>query len=241
MKQGIYTVLSNTLIARATFAMALAGDTSALTRPGQFVNVKIAGAYLRRPLSVAAWEDGNMTLIYKVVGVGTDWMAKCEKGTQLDLLVGLGNGFDLEPAGTHPLLVGGGVGLPPLYQLGRDLVRQGLRPRLVMGFGSAADVFYLEEFKALMPVAVTTMDGSLGTQGVVTDLPLCGNESYLYACGPVPMLKAVHRLPMPGQLSLEERMGCGFGGCMGCTIETRGGAKRVCKEGPVFLKEDLLW
>lgn len=241
MKQGLYTVLSNELIARATYAMALEGDTSALLRPGQFVNVKVGNAYLRRPLSVASWETGRMVLIYKVVGQGTDWMARCLPGERLDLLVGLGNGFDLSAAGQRPLLIGGGVGLPPLYQLGRDLVRQGASPRLIMGFGSAEDAFYQQEFEALMPVTLCTVDGSAGLHGLVTDAALSGDESYLYACGPTPMLKAVQKLPMKGQLSLEERMGCGFGGCMGCTIATTQGARRVCKEGPVFLKEELLW
>ena len=241
MKQGLYQVLSNRLIARDTWEMRLGGDTSAMKQPGQFVNVKVGSAYLRRPLSVAAWDAQEMTLIYKTVGSGTDWLAGCLAGEQLDLLVGLGNGFDLSAAGSHPLLVGGGVGLPPLYQLGRDLVAQGRYPRLVMGFGCADDIFYRQEFEALMPVSVCTVDGSAGLHGLVTDADLLSDASCLYACGPLPLLKALCALPLPGQLSLEERMGCGFGACMGCTIPTTQGAKRVCKEGPVFLKEELIW
>lgn len=239
--QQLFTVKQNRLIAKHTWEMRLAGDTSLLTNPGQFVNIQVKNAYLRRPLSVAAWQPGEMTLIYKVVGKGTDWLAQCQQGDSLDVLMGLGNGFDLELAGDAPLLIGGGVGLPPLYQLGAELVRLGKKPRLVMGFGSAEEVFYLKEFEALMPVTVTTVDGSMGTPGFVTAVPLTGEETCLYACGPTPMLRALCAYPLPGQLSLEERMGCGFGACMGCTINTTRGAKRVCHEGPVFSKEELLW
>ncbi len=241
MKQGWYEVLDNRPIASLVYEMRLKGDSSAMLRPGQFVNVKVGNAYLRRPLSVAAWDEAGMTLIYKVVGDGTAWMADCKAGDRLDLLTGLGNGFDLAPSGQHPLLIGGGVGLPPLYQLGLELIRQGKQPRLVMGFGAAGEVFYQEEFERLMSVSLCTVDGSAGEKGLVTDVPLQKADSYLYACGPVPMLKALSALPLPGQLSLEERMACGFGACMGCSIQTSNGAKRVCKEGPVFLKEELQW
>lgn len=241
MKQGIYTVVSNRLIARDTWEMRLRGGTCALMKPGQFANVKVGNAYLRRPLSVAAWDSEGMTLIYKVVGLGTEWLAKCKAGESLDLLVGLGNGFDTAMSGSRPLLIGGGVGLPPLYQLAKELLREGKRPRLVMSFGSAAEVFYQEEFEALLPVTVTTLDGSAGMRGLVTDAPQQEDDSSFYACGPLPMLKALCSLPLPGQLNLEERMGCGFGACMGCTIHTTKGPRRVCKEGPVFLKEELIW
>lgn len=241
MMQQPFTVLTNRLIAKDTWEMTLKGDTSMLKTPGQFVNVQVGNAYLRRPLSVTAWQPGRMTLIYKVVGTGTDWLARCQPGDTLDALMGLGNGFDLAPAGNTPLLIGGGVGLPPLYQLGVELVRLGARPGLVMGFASRADVFYLKEFEALMPVQVTTVDGSMGTAGFVTAVPLTGEESYLYACGPTPMLKALCKLPLPGQLSLEERMGCGFGACMGCTIITKDGPRRVCHDGPVFESGVLTW
>ncbi len=237
----LFEVLDNRLIARDTWQMRLTGDTSALKTPGQFVNLQVENAYLRRPLSVTAWQPGQMTLIYKVVGTGTDWLARCQPGQRLNTLVGLGNGFDLSLAGKSPLLVGGGVGLPPLYQLGVALVRQGAKPRLVMGFASRADVFYQQEFEAMMPVSVATVDGTQGVKGLVTDVPLTEEETYLYACGPTPMLKALCAYPLPGQLSLEERMGCGFGACMGCTVNTTRGPMRVCYEGPVFLKEELLW
>lgn len=241
MNQGIYTVVSNRLIARDTWEMRLTGDTGNFSRPGQFVDVKVDNAYLRRPFSLAAWDKDSLTLLYKVVGRGTAWLAQCRAGKSLDLLTGLGNGFDTGVSGPRPLLIGGGVGLPPLYQLARELLREGKQPRLVMGFGSREDIFYQQEFEALLPVAVTTLDGSSGIRGLVTDVPLQAEDSYFYACGPLPMLKALCRLPLPGQLSLEERMGCGFGACMGCTINTAKGPQRVCKEGPVFLKEDLIW
>lgn len=241
MIQGLYTITHHLPIAHQVYEMRLSGDTSALQQPGQFVNIRTGHAYLRRPLSVAAWDDEGMTLIYKVVGEGTGWMAERQPGEQLDILTGLGHGFDLAPSGQYPLLVGGGVGLPPLYQLGLALRRQGREPRLIMGFESARDVFYLEAFQALMPVSLMTRDGSVGQQGLVTDAGLKAGDSYLYACGPIPMLKALHPLPLPGQFSLEERMGCGFGACMGCSINTANGPKRVCHEGPVFLKEELLW
>lgn len=241
MNQGIFTVASNRLIARDTREMRLRGDTAGPCMPGQFVNVKVDSAYLRRPLAPAAWDKDGMTLIYKVVGIGTDWLARCRAGDKLDLLTGLGNGYDTGMSGSHPLLIGGGVGLPSLYLLAGELLRQGRHPRLIMGFGSAQDIFYRQEFEALMPVTVTTLDGSAGIRGLVTDAPLQGEDSYFYACGPLMMLKALCRLPLPGQLSLEERMGCGFGACMGCTINTAKGPRRVCKEGPVFFKEDLIW
>ena len=241
MKQGTYRVQTNLLIAQDTYEMRLEGSTSALKRAGQFVNVKVANAYLRRPLSPAAWDSESMTLIYKAAGLGTEWMARCQTGDTLDLLTGLGNGFDTAPSGSRPLLIGGGVGLPPLFRLAQELVNEGKKPRLVMGFGSLQEVFYLKEFEALLPVTFTTVDGSAGICGLVTDVKPQEEDTYLYACGPLKMLQALCSCPLPGQLSLEERMGCGFGACMGCTIQTKKGPKRVCKEGPVFMKEDLNW
>lgn len=242
MKQSDYKVISNRLIARATWEMVLEGDTGSLQRPGQFVNVQVPGKYLRRPLSVTAWDNNTLTLIYKVVGQGTDLLSAIQPGDSLNLLCGLGNGFDLSLSGQRPLLVGGGVGLPPLYQLAVDLVKAGRQPHLIMGFGSADEVFYEEQFRRLMPVTVCTVDGSVGTRGFVTQAPLPQDCDYFYACGPSPMLRALCSwLPFSGQLSLEERMGCGFGACMGCTINTTLGAQRVCKEGPVFEKEVLIW
>jgi len=242
MTQGLYTVRSNRPIAALTYEMQLEGDTSALVRPGQFVNLRTGGHYLRRPLSVCAWDASGMTLIYKVVGEGTDWLSTCMPGDTIDMLCGLGNGFDTSVSGQYPLLVGGGVGLPPLYQLARQLVDEGKQPRLIMGFNSEREVFYRQEFERLLPITVTTMDGSCGVRGLVTDVPPAADCTYFYACGPSPMLRALCGcMTVPGQLSLEERMGCGFGACMGCTIHTRLGDKRVCKEGPVFLKEELIW
>lgn len=241
MKQERFTVASNQPIARQVYEMRLKGDTAALTCPGQFVNLRVEGAFLRRPLSVAAWDREGMALVYKEVGQGTRWLSGCEPGSALDALVGLGQGFTLSKSGERPLLIGGGAGLPPLYQLGMDLLRLGKRPRLIMGFASAADVFYLKEFESLMPVTLMTQDGSAGQPGLVTDAGLHADDTFLYACGPIPMLKALHPLPVSGEFSLEERMGCGFGACMGCTIQTARGPMRVCHEGPVFPKEDLLW
>ena len=241
MKQQQFTIESNAAIAHQVYELRLSGDAGALATPGQFVNVQVGNAYLRRPLSVAKWDDRGMTLIYKVVGSGTDWLAQQPTGARLDILTGLGTGFDLKKARKHPLLVGGGVGLPPLYQLGIELIKMGCQPRLIMGFASERDVFYQKEFEQLMPVTLMTQDGSAGGKGLVTDASLQAQDSFLYACGPIPMLKALHALPLDGQFSLEERMGCGFGACMGCTNQTAKGHRRVCHEGPVFSKEDLLW
>lgn len=241
MKQARFTVAFNRPIARQVYEMRLLGDTSSLTTPGQFVNLRVEGAFLRRPLSVAAWDRQGMTLVYKEVGQGTRWLSGCAEGSALDALVGLGRGFNLSKSGESPLLIGGGVGLPPLYRLGLDLLRLGKFPRLIMGFASADDVFYQKEFEALMPVTLMTQDGSAGRQGLVTDAGLQPRDTFLYACGPIPMLKALHPLPIAGEFSLEERMGCGFGACMGCTVNTARGPLRVCHEGPVFSKEDLLW
>ena len=241
MRQGLFTVLSNRPLARAVHEMRLAGDASAMAAAGQFVNVKVGNAYLRRPLSPADWDEGWLTLVYKAVGPGTAWLAERAQGETLDLLTGLGRGFDPGAAGERPLLVGGGAGLPPLYRLARELLALEKKPRLVMGFACGEDVFYEKEFKALLPVTVYTEDGSAGARGRVTDDPLRAEDTFLYACGPLPMLRALSALPLPGQMSLEERMACGFGACMGCTIMTRSGPRRVCAEGPVFPKEELLW
>ena len=241
MKQTLFSVLSNQIVAHAVYEMRLLGDTSALACPGQYVNLRVGNAFLRRPLSVACWDERGMTLIYKEVGSGTRWLSGCRKGETLDVLVGLGQGFDLSLSGLYPLLIGGGVGLPPLYQLGRELIKMGKRPRLIMGFASARDVFYQKEFESLMPVTLMTQDGSAGQKGLVTDAGLRAQDTFLYACGPIPMLRALHALPIAGQFSLEERMACGFGACMGCSVQTARGSLRVCHEGPVFSKEDLLW
>ena len=244
MQQALYTVAENQKIADGIYKMTLLGDTSGFSAPGQFVNVKLDGFYLRRPISVCHYNSNTLTLIYKVVGGGTDAMSKIARGASIDLLTGLGNGFDLSQSGDSPLIVGGGVGVPPLYRLCRDLFAQGKRPTVILGFNSEKDMFYIDEFaRVAYDVRVVTADGSFGDKGLVTDvMRALSGYSYFYACGPVPMLKAVCRMAdTDGQISLEERMGCGFGACMGCSVETAAGAKRVCKDGPVFTKEALKW
>ena len=242
----LYTITENAQIAKNTWRMKLTGDTGKLLRPGQFVQFKVPEFYLRRPLSVCDWDEQSLTLIYKAVGRGTEAMARMRPGETADLLTGLGNGYTVKPCA--PLLIGGGVGVPPLYRLCKDLIALGVEPAVVLGFNTKDEIFLAEEFKALgAKVHVTTVDGSFGVKGFVTrgaeTLPT--SCDYVYACGPEAMLRAVFRFCndrcISGQFSLEERMACGFGACMGCTIRTTGGAKRVCLDGPVFSKEELLW
>ena len=242
MKQVRMTVSENEMIARQVYRLQLRGDTSGILRPGQFVNLKLEGLFLRRPISVCAWEEDSLTLIYKTVGTGTAQMSCLAPGAELDLLTGLGNGYDPEKAGEAPLLLGGGVGVPPLYGLARVLRQAGKRVTAVLGFNTAAEVFLAEEFRALgCDTVVATADGSLGQKGFVTDC-LPEKYSYFYACGPLPMLRAVYRLSRSeGEFSLEERMGCGFGACMGCSFQTRNGFKRICREGPVLEKGEIPW
>lgn len=243
MKQGIFKVISNKTIANDVMEMVLEGDTSHITASGQFVNIKIDGLFLRRPISVCDVKDGELTLIYKVVGKGTELMREMTVGTELDVLTGLGNGYDLSLSGNKPLLLGGGVGVPPLYNLAKRLIAEGKDVIVILGFNSKIDVFYEDEFKKLgAKVFVTTADGSYGIKGFVTDAVKDLDYSYFYTCGPEPMLKAVYKtLTTSGQLSFEERMGCGFGACMGCSCKTVTGNKRICKEGPVLIKEDIIW
>lgn len=244
MKQGIFTVRTNIPLTRDIFKMTLEGDTSAITRPGQFVNIKIDELYLRRPISVCDLTDGLLTLIYKVVGAGTDVMSEMEGGTQLDLLTGLGNGFDVTKAKDKALVTGGGVGLPPMLYLSKKLLEAGVEPVVISGFNSKDDIFLADDFKALgIDFKVATVDGSAGTKGFVTSLiPEAGEYSYFYTCGPEPMLKAISDATVTsGQLSFEERMGCGFGACMGCSCETKYGTKRICRDGPVLEKEEVIW
>ena len=241
MTKGIYTVLSNRALAKDTWEMVLGGDSSALTNPGQFINIAIEGLYLRRPISVCCYEEGSITIIYKVVGKGTKKMAAMTEGDELDVLVGLGNGFDVEQArGRKVAVIGGGVGVPPMYDTARRLKRMGADVTAILGFATKDVSFYIEKFEELgIPVMVTTDDGSLGTKGFVTDALKASGCEYFMACGPTPMLRALHRTGIPGQLSFEERMGCGFGACMGCTCHTLVGTKRVCKDGPVFPTEEV--
>ena len=242
MKQTILTIEENRPLAAAVYRMSLSGTGLEEQRPGQFVNIRLAGRYLRRPISVYDWEPGRVTVIYKTVGAGTEQLSRMEPGQTLDVLTGLGNGYDLTKAGDRPLLLGGGVGVPPLYLLARRLTEQGKTVTAVLGFNTRAEVFGEEEFRALgCRVTVTTADGSCGTKGFVTDA-LPQDYSYFYTCGPEPMLKAVYRAAKTsGQFSFEERMGCGFGACMGCSCKTVTGYKRICREGPVLEKEEILW
>ena len=242
MKQGLFEIIENKPLTENVFEMTLAGDVSDITAPGQFVNILLDGLYLRRPISVCNVDGTTLTILYKVVGKGTEKLSKMREGT-LDLLTGLGNGYDLEPAGEKPVLLGGGVGVPPMYLLCKQLLRQGKQVQVILGFNTASEVFYEAQFKALgAQVTVTTVDGSYGVKGFVTDALKDMDYTYFYTCGPEPMLKAVYKATKTsGQMSFEKRMGCGFGACMGCSCKTITGYKRICKEGPVMRKEEILW
>lgn len=240
MDTKIYTIVSNKQLTRSIYEMRLEGDTSMITAPGQFLNIKLEGFYLRRPISICDWNEHEITIVYKTVGQGTKYLATLEPGTQLDILCSLGNGYDLEKIPANPVLAGGGVGVPPMYGLAKALIAQGKKPTVVLGFNTEHEVFYEEEFKTLgADVKVVTADGSYGLKGFVTD----GFDAaeYACACGPEPMLKAVAGKAKDGQYSFEARMACGFGGCMGCSCETKYGAKRICKEGPVLEQEEIIW
>ena len=243
MKQGIFKITSNEKIARDIFKMTLAGDTSAITAPGQFVNIKLDGFFLRRPISVCDCVGENLTLIYKTVGHGTEQMSRIAAGDELDLLTGLGNGYNTKISGGSPLLVGGGVGVPPMYMLCKKLISEGKNVTVVLGFNSKGDVFYENEFRALgADVHIATADGTYGTKGFVTDVIKDMQYTFFYTCGPEPMFRAMHKImKTPGQYSFEERMGCGFGACMGCSCKTLTGNKRICKEGPVMESEEIIW
>lgn len=244
MKQTLYTVCSNEPLARQVFRMRLLGDTSAITAPGQFVDLALPGFFLRRPISICDYDADGLTIIYKVVGKGTAALSRLAPGAELDALSGLGNGFDTQKSGESPLLIGGGVGVPPLYALAKRLLAEGKCPTAVLGFNKADEVFYAGEFENLgVRTIVCTADGSVGVRGFVTDaIATLSGYSFYYACGPEPMLRAVHALcPCGGQLSFEERMGCGFGACMGCSCKTKYGNKRICKDGPVLDKEEIVW
>lgn len=243
MKQSIFTVKENRKLTSDVMLMRLSGDTSHITAAGQFVNVKLDGFYLRRPISVCDVEEGILTVIYKNVGKGTDYMAALTPGAELDLLTGLGNGYDLSVSGDSPVVIGGGVGVPPMYNLAKRLISQGKEVTAILGFNKKDEIFFENEFKALgCKTVITTVDGSYGVKGFVTDALRDMDYSYFYTCGPEPMLKAVYRAASTsGQFSFERRMGCGFGACMGCSCKTITGNKRICKEGPVLVKEDILW
>lgn len=242
MREVEFKILENKRIARDVFRMVLDGDTSQISAPGQFVNIRLDGFYLRRPISICDWEQNRMTLIYKVVGDGTEAMSYLEKGAYVNMLIALGNGFDVNKTGTRPVIVGGGVGVPPLYGLAKRLLEKGIAPEIVLGFNSAEDIFYDKEFAALgLNVTVTTADGSCGVKGFVTDVLKYRDYDYVYTCGPEPMLKAVHAVVPAGQFSFEARMACGFGACMGCSCRTKYGSKRICKDGPIMEWEEIVW
>ena len=244
-KRDIYTILSNEPLTPAVYRMVLEGDTQYITRSGQFINIELEGKFLRRPISVSDYDATTVTIIYKVVGSGTEQMREMLPGTKLDILTGLGNGFSTENSAQRPLLVGGGVGVPPLYNLCKRLLSEGKRPSVILGFNTDSEVFYFEEFKALgVDVYCSTADGSMGIKGFVTDaIKENGVEfDYLYTCGPLPMLKALYSATeCDGEYSFEERMGCGFGACMGCTCKTKYGNKRICKDGPVLKRDEIVW
>ena len=242
MKQSIFTILENKPLTRDVYKMILEGDTSHVTNCGQFVNIQLDGLFLRRPISVCDYSETTLTIIYKVVGKGTEQMSHMAPGHQLDILTGLGNGYDISLSGQNPVLLGGGVGVPPMYNLAKKLIAEVKQVSVILGFNTQSEIFYEEQFKALgCNVTVTTVDGSYGVKGFVTDA-LPESYSYFYTCGPEPMLKAVYKATATsGQMSFEERMGCGFGACMGCSCKTLTGYKRICKEGPVMKKEEILW
>lgn len=243
MKDTYFTLTENRKIAANTYLSVLEGDTSDITASGQFVNIKLDGLYLRRPISVCDVEGNKLTIIYKAVGVGTEKMASTPVGEKWLTLAGLGNGYDLTKSGQAPLLIGGGAGVPPMYYLAKKLVAEGKRPTVILGFGKSDEVFFKDEFEALgLKVLVTTVDGSEGIKGFVTDAMDGICYTYFYTCGPEPMLKAVYdKTVTSGQFSFEERMGCGFGACMGCTCKTKYGNKRICRDGPVLEKEEIIW
>ena len=242
MIKSYYKVESNEKIAKSVYKMVLSGDTSAITRPGQFINIKVPDKYLRRPISVCDFDGETVTVIYKVVGEGTMIMSEMEKGISLDVLTGLGNGFDIGKSGDRPLLIGGGVGVPPLYNLAKKLKDEGKTVTVILGFNTSDEVFLKEEFEKIATVYLTTADGSEGQKGFVTDAMDGIDYDYIYTCGPQAMLRAVYdKAKAGGQFSFEERRGCGFGACMGCSCKTKYGAKRICKDGPVLEKEEIIW
>lgn len=240
MDLNIFTILSNREIAPKVYEMKLQGDTSKILKPGKFINIKLDGFYLRRPISICNWNEDEITIIYKVVGQGTNKLATLDEGEKLDVLAPLGNGYDLDKIPTEPTVVGGGVGVPPMYGLTKALVDMGKKPRVILGFNTKEEVFYEEEFKALgVDVTVTTVDGTYGTKGFVT--AAFDKAEYVCACGPEVMLKSLSEKAEDGQYSFEARMACGFGGCMGCSCKTKYGYKRICKEGPVLEQEEIVW
>lgn len=243
MNRGIYTVKENRALTDSVFLMKLEGDTSSITAPGQFINISLDGFYLRRPISICDYDDKEITIIYKTVGEGTLAMSRLAADAELDVLCGLGNGFDVAKCGEKPVLIGGGVGIPPLYNLCKKLISLGKNVTVILGFNTNSEIFYKDEFSALgADVIVTTVDGSCGVKGFVTDALINIDYDYFYTCGPMPMFRAIEKTASAGgQYSFEERMGCGFGACMGCSCKTKYGNKRICKDGPVLDREEIVW
>lgn len=247
MKQGFFTVAENRPLTDAVYRMALTGSTDAVTTPGQFIDIRLDGFYLRRPISVFDWDDHSITIVYKTVGKGTDAMAGLLPGARLDILTGLGNGYNTAPSGPNPLLIGGGVGAPPLYALCKQLLAEGKTPSVLLGANTASEVILKDDFETLLngsdgKVLLATADGSAGEKGFVTGLMDRISYTYFYACGPRPMFEAIEKTAVTGgQYSFEERMGCGFGACMGCSVETKNGPKRICRDGPVLYREEVIW
>lgn len=242
MKQQYLTVRSVTEIQKNIYKMKLSGNCTEISAPGQFINIRLAGFYLRRPISIASWDAASLTIVFRTVGAGTEALSRVEPGTSLDVLMPLGNGFDLTKGGNSPLLIGGGIGLPPVYGLARAMVQEGMTPRVIAGFNTKNDVILTKDFNFLgIEPVITTMDGSEGLRGTVTDAAANADTGYVYACGPEPMLKAVYDICGDGQFSFEARMACGFGACMGCSCKTKYGYKRICKDGPVLQKEEIIW
>ncbi|MGN0542044.1 MAG: dihydroorotate dehydrogenase electron transfer subunit [Acutalibacteraceae bacterium] len=243
MNRGIYTVKENRALTDSVYLMKLEGDTSSITAPGQFINIGLDGFYLRRPISICDYDDKEITIIYKTVGEGTLAMSRLAAGAELDVLCGLGNGFDVTKSGEKPVLIGGGVGVPPLYNLCKKLTSLGKNVTVILGFNTESEIFYKDEFSALgADVIVTTVDGSSGVKGFVTDALKNIDYDYFYTCGPMPMFRAIEKTASTrGQYSFEERMGCGFGACMGCSCKTKYGNKRICKDGPVLDREEIIW
>ena len=243
MFRGIYKIVSNKPLTKDVFEMILSGDTSAITAPGQFINIKLDGFYLRRPISICDYDNNTVTILYKVVGGGTEAMSRLESGAELDILCGLGNGFDVSKSGEKPVLIGGGVGVPPLYNLCKKLIESGRKVTVILGFNTASEMFYKEKFESLgAEVYVSTVDGSSGVKGFVTDVLKNIDYDYFFTCGPMPMFRAIEKIASSsGQYSFEERMGCGFGACMGCSCKTKYGNKRICRDGPVLEREEIIW
>ncbi len=241
-KQNMYEIIENKPLAKDVYKMILKGDTQYITAPGQFINIALDGKFLRRPISVCDYDGETITIIYKVVGSGTNQMKNAKSGELLDVLTGLGNGYDISQS-SKPLLIGGGVGIPPMYNLAKTLIKDGQKPAVILGFNTKDEIFYEDEFKALgCDTVVTTVDGSYGVKGFVTDAMDHFDYDYFYTCGPLPMFKAIYNASKTsGQFSFEERMGCGFGACMGCSCKTKYGNKRICKDGPVLVKEEIIW